>query len=257
MQKRWKRIVVITWLVLICYGAVYGWWKNFEAYHVVVQSVNETETTIDIANKYMQTEYDNLWKSVDGVAYAGQESEIVSDYVYEIMMWEIVDDAMYHRAYSIWNDAKDGICCETKIGSPGITISSKYFGKEGEVDAIFCVVDVYNEEGYWDEKLFNLYCESGEYVCYIYENHEYLKVDMHDIEKIMELTSDEIVLIAKEQHGQVEKLMSKVKDQDLKNEKIQMIIKNGGILIFILVNGGIAIVAMKKEMSCNEGTVNE
>ena len=246
MNEKGKRVFIIIWMMFVLCGGVYGGWRNFKEYHVVVQNTNATKNPIDIANKYMQTKYDNLWKSIDGIDYAGQESEIISDYVYEMMMWEVVDEKIYQHQYSIWNDARDGICCETQIGSPGITIGSKYFGEKGEIETIFCAVDVYNEEGYWEEKYFNLYRENGEYVCYIYENQEYLKVDIHDMEKIMELTSDEIVLIAQEQQKQVENLMLKIKDIELINEKNKMLAKDGGIMAFVLVNIGILYSSIKK-----------
>ena len=43
MNEKGKRVFIIIWMMFVLCGGVYGGWRNFKEYHVVVQNTNASK----------------------------------------------------------------------------------------------------------------------------------------------------------------------------------------------------------------------
>ena len=233
MKKNRIRIVLIVVIILICLCCdslliVHYNYKN--------QKLCNMETPMDIANKYMWPKYEEYWRRLKGVFYAGEDSRKGRYVVGRAMQ---IGNVYFSKPLNVNSKTtREGtIHCETKIEGTQIKISSGY---NSLFKSVGVYVQVYNEDkGYWEGRDFIMEYEDGEYIPYERIGVEHFP-NKAGLEEITGMTIEEIVGIAEKQQEECENMLYEMKEAELKRNQIVF------LLGLILVNGtGIWLIIWK------------
>ena len=238
MKKAHKRIVIVVYMIISILGLCILIARS-QKHILEIEKINALENPIDIADKYMHPKYDFFWRGIEGIDVAGQHTEWLesnTEYIYELFIWENNTEKEESYHYTIWESAKDGIGCETIVGTPGISLSSKYFYHGNSIDLISGVIDVFDKENAcWKEEYFYIFYKEGNYEPYIYENGDFAKADVKDIEHKTELTIDEMVEIAKTNQDRLETILYRMRARMKAVEIIKLILETLLIVVVWIV----------------------
>lgn len=240
MKKAHKRIVIVVYMIISILGLCILIERS-QKHILEIEKINALENPIDIADKYMHPKYDFFWKGIEGIDVAGQHTEWLeanTEYIYELFIWENNTEKEESYHYTIWESAKEGIGCESVVGTPEISLSSKYFYHGNRIDLISGVIDIFDKENAcWKEEYFYIFYKEGKYEPYIYENGDFAIADVKDIENKTELTIDEMVEIAKANQDRLETILYRMRARMKAVEIIKLILE-----ILLIVVGWILII---------------
>ena len=229
MNKRLIR-VLLACAVIVC-GLWTIWMLNslVKKYEANIIEIDELQTPVEIADKYMYDEYNGYWMDLDDVLLAGEDEHFSSTHVYELYAIKKVGEKKHELHYVIVDSSEYGISCRTVTDYPGTRIIHRWYEQEDIIPRIDCSVDVYGGDMTgWIDEYFELFYEDNQYYMCRDDGEmvrRYSETEVAEIEAKTGLTLEEMVDIAYDAQAKLEELIYDVKEQAKVIEKRNLILK--------------------------------
>ena len=281
MKKRSGNLIFIAVVLILDFVISLGWITGTA---MKVKEINELETPVEIAEKYMQSGYDRSWLELEKNIWVNKEQ--ISATIYEYEIYRELEDDNANLIFDIsegWNefwkeenidtDIK-GVGCSRKMESPKIQIeeeygdeknrkkkmtpitieiSTAYFDNTSQIEWIQVALSVWDVKNHWGKEYYELCYTGGQYEVQKYENGESKIVVRNELEKRCGMTIQEIVDIAYEDQRELEETMYEMQGHMLEKRKASMrkkLLWTNGISLILI---GLGIVSEIIERRYAEG----